>query len=84
MVKLYHIGDCVKARPLTELLTDLLIRKNTVNTVLVCGADDVCCTRGAIASMSGKTSLADLPRLVSTVLCALGNDSAPKHVASGG
>jgi hypothetical protein len=46
------------------LLTDLLIRKNTVNTVLVCGADDVCCTRGAIASMSGKTSLADLPRLV--------------------
>jgi hypothetical protein len=63
----YHRQAWLKEK--FSVSTDLLIRKNTVNTVLVGGADDVCCTRDAIASMSGKTSLADLPRLV--MRCAM-------------
>jgi ADP-heptose:LPS heptosyltransferase len=37
---------------------------------------------GAIASMAGRTSLADLPRLLRNCVLYIGNDSGPKHVAA--
>jgi ADP-heptose:LPS heptosyltransferase len=38
--------------------------------------------QGAIASMAGRTSLADLPRLLKNCALYIGNDSGPKHVAA--
>jgi ADP-heptose:LPS heptosyltransferase/GT2 family glycosyltransferase len=72
-------------------LIDLLIEKNHVNVLLVGGPDDVeiadsliksVLHRGAIASMAGDTSLANLPRLLKNCVLYIGNDSGPKHVAA--
>ena len=72
-------------------LIDLLIEKNGVNILLVGGADEVDVANGllrdvqhpgAIASMAGKTSLADLPRLLKNCVLYIGNDSGPKHIAA--
>jgi ADP-heptose:LPS heptosyltransferase len=72
-------------------LIDLLIERNGVNILLVGGPDEVdvadrlrkSVLRGdAVASMAGKTSLADLPRLLKNCVLYIGNDSGPKHVAA--
>jgi O-antigen biosynthesis protein len=72
-------------------LIDLLIEKNDVNILLVGGADEVDVANGlladvqhpgAVASMAGRTSLADLPRLLKNCVLYIGNDSGPKHIAA--
>ncbi|MDR3533530.1 MAG: glycosyltransferase family 9 protein [Rhodopila sp.] len=72
-------------------LIDLLIEKNNVNIMLVGGPDEVEVAEtlmknvlhpDAVASMAGKTSLADLPRLLKTCVLYIGNDSGPKHIAA--
>jgi ADP-heptose:LPS heptosyltransferase len=72
-------------------LIDLLIEKNGVNIMLVGGPDEVEVANSllgnvqnpqAIASMAGKTSLADLPRLLKNCVLYIGNDSGPKHIAA--
>jgi ADP-heptose:LPS heptosyltransferase/GT2 family glycosyltransferase len=72
-------------------LIDLLIEKNNVNILLVGGADEVEVAAAllanvqrpeAVASMAGKTSLADLPRLLKNCALYIGNDSGPKHIAA--
>jgi lipopolysaccharide heptosyltransferase II len=72
-------------------LIDLLIERNNVNIMLVGGPDDVevadrlmktILHTGAIASMAGKTPLADLPRLLKNCTLYIGNDSGPKHIAA--
>jgi ADP-heptose:LPS heptosyltransferase len=69
----------------------LLIEKNNVNVILVGGPDDVeladsllnsVLHKDAVASMAGRTSLADLPRLLKHCALYIGNDSGPKHVAA--
>jgi ADP-heptose:LPS heptosyltransferase len=73
-------------------LIDLLIEKNGVNIMLVGGPDEVEVAESllenaqhpeAMASMAGKTSLADLPRLLKNCALYIGNDSGPKHIAAG-
>jgi ADP-heptose:LPS heptosyltransferase/GT2 family glycosyltransferase len=72
-------------------LIDLLVDKNNVNILLVGGPDEVDIADallglarypGAIASMAGKTSLVDLPRLLKNCVLYIGNDSGPKHIAA--
>jgi ADP-heptose:LPS heptosyltransferase/GT2 family glycosyltransferase len=72
-------------------LIDLLIEKNNVNILLIGGADEVEVVNSlladvqhpeAVASMVGKTSLADLPRLLRNCALYIGNDSGPKHIAA--
>jgi ADP-heptose:LPS heptosyltransferase len=72
-------------------LIDLLIEKNDVNILLVGGPDEVEVANAlldnvqrpnAIASMAGKTSLVDLPRLLKNCVLYIGNDSGPKHIAA--
>jgi ADP-heptose:LPS heptosyltransferase/GT2 family glycosyltransferase len=72
-------------------LIDLLVEKNGVNILLVGGPDEIELAnallenvqqRDAIASMAGKTSLADLPRLLKNCVLYIGNDSGPKHIAA--
>ncbi len=72
-------------------LIDLLVERNDVNIMLVGGPDEVDVAdmllndvqhRQAIASMAGKTSLADLPRLLKNCALYIGNDSGPKHIAA--
>jgi len=72
-------------------LIDLLIEKNDVHVMLVGGPDEVGVANSllqavqhpqAVASMAGKTSLADLPRLLKNCVLFIGNDSGPKHIAA--
>ena len=72
-------------------LIDLLIERNGVNVMLIGGPDEVDVANRlrenvlhprAVASMAGKTSLADLPRLLKTCTLYIGNDSGPKHIAA--
>ena len=72
-------------------LIDLLIEKNHVNVLLIGGPDEVEVANAllanvqhphAVASMAGKTSLADLPRLLKNSALYIGNDSGPKHIAA--
>jgi ADP-heptose:LPS heptosyltransferase/GT2 family glycosyltransferase len=72
-------------------LIDLLVEKNDVNILLVGGADEIevaSALQGtlqrpdAVASMVGRTSLADLPRLLRNCVLYIGNDSGPKHIAA--
>jgi ADP-heptose:LPS heptosyltransferase/GT2 family glycosyltransferase len=72
-------------------LIELLIEKNNVNILLVGGADEVEVAdrllanvqhSAAIASMAGRTSLVDLPRLLKNCVLYVGNDSGPKHIAA--
>ena len=72
-------------------LIDLLIEKHDVNILLVGGPDDVAIAdalmnvvlhKHAVASMAGRTSLAQLPRLLKNCALYIGNDSGPKHVAA--
>ncbi len=72
-------------------LIDLLIEKNNVNVLLVGGPDEVEVAStllrtvqhpDSVASMAGKTSLADLPRLLKNCALYIGNDSGPKHIAA--
>ncbi len=72
-------------------LIDLLIANNGVNILLVGGPDEVDVALSlqanvqhpaAVVSMAGKTSLADLPRLLKNCVLYIGNDSGPKHIAA--
>ena len=72
-------------------LIDLLIEQNNVNILLVGGPDEVEVAQSlqanvqhpaAVVSMAGKTSLADLPRLLKNCVLYIGNDSGPKHIAA--
>ena len=72
-------------------LIDLLIERNDVNVLLIGGPDEVDIAErlrrnvlhpGAVASMAGKTSLAELPRLLGNCALYIGNDSGPKHIAA--
>jgi ADP-heptose:LPS heptosyltransferase len=72
-------------------LIDLLVEKNCVNILLVGGPDEVEVADRlvenvqhpeAIASMTGKTSLTALPRLLKNCVLYIGNDSGPKHIAA--
>ena len=72
-------------------LIDLLIERNKVNILLVGGPDEVEVALSlqanvqrpdAVVSMAGKTSLADLPRLLKNCVLFIGNDSGPKHIAA--
>jgi ADP-heptose:LPS heptosyltransferase/GT2 family glycosyltransferase len=72
-------------------LIDLLVEKNDVNILLVGGLDEVDIANAllervlhpqAVASMVGKTSLADLPGLLINCALYIGNDSGPKHIAA--
>ncbi len=73
------------------VLIDLLIERNGVNVLLVGGPDEVDIADAvmakvlhseAIASMTGKTSLAALPALLRNCVLYIGNDSGPKHIAA--
>ena len=73
-------------------LIDLLIERNAVNVLLVGGPDDVGIADGLlrtvlrrqnVASMAGKTTLAELSRLFKICSLYIGNDSGPKHIAAG-
>jgi ADP-heptose:LPS heptosyltransferase len=72
-------------------LIDLLVERNGVNVLLVGGPDEVgiaetvmqsVLNKHAIATMTGKTSLAALPALLRNCVLYIGNDSGPKHVAA--
>jgi ADP-heptose:LPS heptosyltransferase/GT2 family glycosyltransferase len=72
-------------------LIDMLVEKNGVNIMLVGGPDEVEVADSlmrnvlyphAVASMAGRTSLADLPRLLLNCVLYIGNDSGPKHIAA--
>jgi ADP-heptose:LPS heptosyltransferase/GT2 family glycosyltransferase len=72
-------------------LIDMLIERNDVNIMLVGGPDEVEVADSlmknvlhpqAVASMAGKTSLANLPRLLKNCALYIGNDSGPKHIAA--
>jgi ADP-heptose:LPS heptosyltransferase len=72
-------------------LIDMLIEKNDVNIMLVGGSEDVEVADGlmksvlhpeSVASMAGRTSLTDLPRLLKNCVLFIGNDSGPKHIAA--
>jgi ADP-heptose:LPS heptosyltransferase/GT2 family glycosyltransferase len=72
-------------------LMDLLIERQDVNIVLVGGPDEVEVADllleksqhpGRVATMAGKTSLSELPRLLLNCALYIGNDSGPKHIAS--
>lgn len=86
-------GNITKEWPVEHFsgLIDLLIERHHVNVMLVGGPDDVAVAdrlmqvtlrKDAIVSMAGKTSLADLPRLLKNCALYIGNDSGPKHVAA--
>ena len=72
-------------------LIDLLIEKNDVNILLVGGPDEVEIADRllesiqqpeAIVSVTGKTTLTVLPRLLKNCVLYIGNDSGPKHIAA--
>jgi ADP-heptose:LPS heptosyltransferase len=72
-------------------LIDLLIERQGVNILLIGGPDEVAIAdallAGAlypdrIASMTGQTSLSDLPGLLRNCGLYIGNDSGPKHIAA--
>ena len=86
-------GNVTKQWPVEHFsaLIDLLVERNDVAIMLVGGPDDVDVADAlmemvqhpdAVASMAGKTSLADLPRLLKTCVLYIGNDSGPKHIAA--
>ncbi|MFL5252422.1 MAG: glycosyltransferase family 9 protein [Rhodopila sp.] len=71
-------------------LIDLLVERHDVNILLIGGPDEADIAdrllesglyRDRMASMAGKTSLADLPRLLKNCVLYIGNDSGPKHIA---
>ncbi|HEY0422787.1 MAG TPA: glycosyltransferase family 9 protein, partial [Rhodopila sp.] len=70
---------------------DLLIEKNQVNVVLVGGPDEAALAkvvlghvvnRRNVASLVGRTSLADLTTVLRSCVLYLGNNSGPQHVAA--
>ena len=85
-------GNITKQWPETHFsaLMDLLIERNGVNIMLVGGPDEVEVAETLLrngrhpdrmATMAGKTKLADLPRLLKNCALYIGNDSGPKHIA---
>ena len=86
-------GNVIKQWPEEHFsaLIDLLIERQGVNILLVGGPDDAGITdrlmddvlrKDSVATMAGKTSLADLPRLLKNCVLFIGNDSGPKHLAA--
>lgn len=86
-------GNVTKQWPTEHFsaLIDLLVERDGVNVLLIGGPDEVEVAAallddvlhpGAVASMAGRTSLADLPRLLLNCALYIGNDSGPKHIAA--
>jgi O-antigen biosynthesis protein len=73
-------------------LIDQLVELETVNVVLVGGADEAelgkrigksCLYSESVWSLVGQINLNDLPTLLSRCSLFVGNDSGPKHIAAG-
>ena len=86
-------GNITKQWPVEHFaaLIDLLIERNGVNVLLIGGPDEVeiadsvmrsVLHQGAVASMTGQTSLVMLPRVLAACVLYIGNDSGPKHIAA--
>nr|WP_294509934.1 glycosyltransferase family 9 protein [uncultured Rhodopila sp.] len=86
-------GNITKQWPTEHFsaLMDLLIEKHDVNILLVGGPDEVEIANALLqsglypdrmATLAGRTKLADLPRLLKNCVLYIGNDSGPKHIAS--
>ena len=86
-------GNITKQWPTTHFsaLMDLLIEREKVNILLIGGPDEIAVVDEllagvlhpeAVASMAGKTSLSDLPRMLLNCALYIGNDSGPKHIAA--
>jgi ADP-heptose:LPS heptosyltransferase len=86
-------GNITKQWPTEHFsaLIDLLIERHDVNIMLVGGPDEVEIADALLqtglypdrmATMAGRSKLADLPRLLKTCVLYIGNDSGPKHIAS--
>ena len=72
-------------------LVDLLVEADGVNVLLIGGPDEVelaqevldkVARRDAVASVAGKTSLAELSLLLACCALYVGNNSGPKHIAA--
>ncbi len=85
-------GNITKQWPTRHFsaLIDLLIERHDVNILLIGGPDEVGIVDTLLeaglypdrmATMAGRTKLADLPRLLMNCVLYIGNDSGPKHIA---
>ena len=72
-------------------LIDLLTERNGVNVLLIGGSDEQELAetimadvqhRERVASVAGKTPLAELPQMLVACTLYIGNDSGPKHIAA--
>ncbi len=86
-------GNITKQWPTEHFsaLMDLMIDRHNVNVMLIGGPDELTVVDellsrtlypNSVGSMAGKTSLADLPRLLLRCALYIGNDSGPKHIAA--
>jgi ADP-heptose:LPS heptosyltransferase/GT2 family glycosyltransferase len=85
-------GNITKQWPTRHFsaLIDLLIERHDVNILLIGGPDEIGIVDTLLetglypdrmATMAGRTKLADLPRLLMNCVLYIGNDSGPKHIA---
>ncbi len=87
------VGNVMRQWPAEHFaaLVDLLVETNAVNAVLIGGAEEAelatevlgqVVHQEAVCSLVGKTSLRDLPALLSACALYIGNNSGPKHIAA--
>ncbi len=87
------VGTVMRQWPAEHFATlvDLLVDTQGVNALLIGGPDEVELTeevldkvahRDAVVSVAGKTSLAELTRLLACCALYVGNNSGPKHIAA--
>ena len=87
------VGNVMRQWPAEHFasLVDLMVEKNAVNVVLIGGpeerelAEEVqgqVIHREAVVSLVGRTSLRQLPELLSACALYVGNNSGPKHIAA--
>jgi ADP-heptose:LPS heptosyltransferase len=87
------VGNAMRQWPPEHFasLIDLLVEKNAVNVVLIGGPEEaelaqdvlgMVGNREAVVSLAGRTSLRDLPALLSACALYVGNNSGPKHIAA--
>jgi ADP-heptose:LPS heptosyltransferase/GT2 family glycosyltransferase len=86
-------GNVTKQWPVEHFaaLIDLLLERHDISVMLIGGPDEaeiadalisLLLRSDAVASIAGKTKLADLPRLLKLCALYIGNDSGPKHIAA--
>ncbi|HLY91029.1 MAG TPA: glycosyltransferase family 9 protein, partial [Acetobacteraceae bacterium] len=87
------VGNVMRQWPAEHFasLVDLLTEKNGVNVVLIGGPEEKelaeqvqehVIHRDAVVSLVGRTSLRQLPELLSACALYIGNNSGPKHIAA--